>query len=254
METINVNGIDIAYTRQGQGTPLVLIHGYPLDHSIWDEVVPLLSPTFDLILPDLRGFGASASSDESATLADFAADIARLLDSLNIQQAALAGHSMGGYVALAFARAYPTRVRGLGLVSSQVLADTPEGKEGRYKTATNVAEKGVGVVAEAMTPKLSADGRIQAIVRALIQKQTPAGIIGALKAMAERADSTDLLSAMQFPVVLIHGEADALIPIERARAVESALLQSRLFALKNVGHLPMMESPQETAEALKHLA
>jgi pimeloyl-ACP methyl ester carboxylesterase len=246
--------MQLAYTRQGQGTLLVLIHGYPLDHTIWDDVVPLLSPTFDLILPDLRGFGASASSDQPATLADFAADIARLLDSLNIQQAALAGHSMGGYVALAFARAYPTRVRGLGLVSSQVLADTPEGKEGRYKTAASVAEIGVGVVAEAMTPKLSADARVQSIVRALIQKQTPAGIIGALKAMAERADSTDLLSAMQFPVVLIHGEADALIPIERARAVESALLQSRMFALKNVGHLPMMESPQETAEALKHLA
>lgn len=246
--------MELAYTRQGQGTPLVLIHGYPLDHTIWDDVVPLLSGTFDLVLPDLRGFGASAASDRPATMADFAADIADLLDRLRIPQAALAGHSMGGYVALAFARAYPTRVRGLGLVASQVLADTPEGRDGRYKTAASVAEKGVGIVAEAMTSKLSADARVQTIVRGLVGKQTPAGVIGALKAMAERADSTDLLSMMQFPVVLIHGEADALIPIERARAVEAALLQSRMFALKGVGHMPMMESPQETAEALKHLA
>ncbi len=246
--------MELAYTRQGQGTPLVLIHGYPLDHTIWDEVTPLLSRTFDLILPDLRGFGASASPDGPATMADFAADIAGLLDSLGIQQAALVGHSMGGYVALAFVRAYPMRVRGLGLVSSQVLADTPEGKEGRYKTAANVAEKGVSLVAEAMTPKLSADPRIQAIVRALIEKQTRAGVISALKAMAERADCTDLLPAMKYPVALVHGEADALIPIERARAVEASLPQARMFAIKNVGHLPMMESPQETAEALKVLA
>lgn len=254
MKIINVNGIDIAYDRQGQGKPLVLIHGFPLDHTIWAEVVPLLSGTFDLILPDLRGFGASASPDQACTMADLAADIAGLLDSLGIQQTALVGHSMGGYVALAFARAYPMRVRALGLISSQVLADTPEGREGRNKTAANVAEKGVGVVAEAMTPKLSADARIQTIVRALIEKQTPAGVISALKAMAERADCTDLLSVMQYPVVLVHGEADALIPIDRARAVEAALLQSRMFALKNVGHMPMMESPQETAEALKVLA
>ncbi len=253
METINFNGIDLAYDRQGQGKPLVLIHGYPLDHTIWADVVPLLAGTFDLILPDLRGFGASASSDRPVTMADFASDIAGLLDSLRIQQAALVGHSMGGYVALAFARAYPMRVSGLGLVSSQMLADTPEGREGRYKAAANVAEKGVSVVAEAMTPKLSAVPRIQTIVRGLIEKQTPAGVIGALKAMAERADSTDLLSMMQFPVVLIHGEADALIPIDRARAAEAAVLQSRLFALEGVGHMPMMESPQATAEALKHL-
>ena len=254
METLNVNGIDIAYDRQGQGKPLVLIHGYPLDHTIWVDIVPPLSGTFDLILPDLRGFGASASSDRPATMADFAADIAGLLDGLRIPQAALVGHSMGGYVALAFARAYPMRMSGLGLVSSQVLADSPEGKEGRYKAAANVAEKGVGVVAEAMTPKLSTHARIQAIVHSLIEKQTPAGVIAALKAMAERADSTDLLPAMQYPIVLVHGEADALIPIDRARAVEAALLQSRMFALKNVGHLPMMESPQETADALKYLA
>lgn len=244
----------LAYTRQGQGTPLVLIHGYPLDHSIWDEVAALLHGTFDLILPDLRGFGASAASTEPCTMADMASDLAELLDTLGLQQAALAGHSMGGYVALAFARAYPARLRGLGLVASQVLADKPEGREARYKTAATVAENGVGVVAEAMTPKLSTDAKVQARVRGLIEQQTPAGVIGALQAMAERLDSTELLPSLQMPVVLIHGDADVLIPIDRAHEVQTAVPQARLFTLAGVGHMPMLEAPQQVADALKHLA
>jgi pimeloyl-ACP methyl ester carboxylesterase len=246
--------MELAYTRQGQGTPLVLIHGYPLDHSIWDETAALLSGTFDLILPDLRGFGASASPADPYTMADMASDLAELLDKLGIQQAALAGHSMGGYVALAFARAYPLRLRGLGLVSSQVLADKPEGREGRYKTAASVAESGVQVVAEAMTPKLSADAKVQARVRSLIEQQTPAGVIGALKAMAGRPDSSDLLSSLSVPLVLIHGDADVLIPIERAREVQTAVPHARMFALGGVGHMPMLEAPSQVAEALKTLA
>jgi pimeloyl-ACP methyl ester carboxylesterase len=246
--------MQLAYTRQGQGTPLVLIHGYPLDHSIWDETAALLSGTFDLILPDLRGFGASASSTDPYTLTDLAADLAELLDELGIPRAALAGHSMGGYVALAFFRAYPARVRGLGLVASQVLADKPETREGRYKTAENVAQNGVGVVAEAMTPKLTADASLQGFIHALIERQTPAGVIGALRAMAERPDSTDLLSKLNVPLALIHGDADVLIPIERAREVQAAVPQAKLFTLYDVGHLPMMESPQAVAEALKTLA
>jgi pimeloyl-ACP methyl ester carboxylesterase len=254
MQTFTVNGIELAYTRQGQGTPLVLIHGYPLDHSIWDETAALLAETFDLILPDLRGFGASASPGGLYTLADMASDLAGLLDGLGIQQAALAGHSMGGYVALAFARAYPSRLRGLGLVSSQVLADKPEGRDARYKTAASVAENGVRVVAEAMTPKLSADAKVQVFVRDLIEKQTPTGVIGALKAMAERPDSSDLLTNLEIPLVLVHGDADALIPIERAREVQAALSHAKLFTLSGVGHMPMLEAPPAVAFALNHLA
>ena len=113
-------------------------------------------------------------------------DLAGLLDHLRIEKTAMAGHSMGGYVALAFAKKYPNRVRGLGLISSQAAADAPDRKEGRYKTAAEVAEKGVGVVVDAMTPKLSANADVQAFVRAVMERQKPSAMIGALKAMAER--------------------------------------------------------------------
>src|SRR5690242_11958198 len=131
MEKINVKDIQLAYERRGKGTPLVLLHGYPLDHHLWDEVAPLLEDTFDVILPDLRGFGESTTVDSPYSMDDYASDIAGLLDQLGISKAAIVGHSMGGYAALAFARMYPERVSGLGLVSSQVLADPPERKDGR---------------------------------------------------------------------------------------------------------------------------
>jgi 3-oxoadipate enol-lactonase len=254
MESVTVNGIQLAYDRRGQGAPLVLLHGFPLDHHLWDDVVPLLEDTFDMILPDLRGFGESTTVESLYTMDDYAGDIAGLLDQLAIQKAAMVGHSMGGYVALAFARLYPERVSGLGLVSSQVLADAPERKEGRYKSAAEVSENGIGSVVATMTPKFTADERLQSYARASMERQPPAGYVGALKAMAERADSTALLSSFNFPVVVIHGDSDALIPIDRAREVKAVLPQAHLVEISGAGHMPMMEAKEQTATALKHLA
>ena len=256
MEKINVKDVQLAYDRRGKqgGAPLVLLHGYPLDHHLWDEVAPLLEDTFDLVLPDLRGFGESTIADSSPTMEDYAADIAALLDYLNIQKAAIVGHSMGGYVALAFARLYPERVSGFGLVSSQVLADPPDRKEGRYKSAADVAENGIASVVAMMTPKFTSNEGLQVFARTSMERQQPAAYIGALKAMAERPDSTSLLSSLKVPVVVIHGDADALIPVDRAREVKAGLPQARLVEISGAGHMPMMEAKEQTAEALKHLA
>lgn len=254
MEKLSVNDIQLAYERRGKGTPLVLLHGFPLDHHLWDEVVPLLEDTFDLIIPDLRGFGESSMGDSPDDLDTYASDIAGLLDYLGIQQAAIAGHSMGGYIALAFVRLYPERVRGLGLVASQVLADTPERREGRYKSAADVAENGIGSVVDTMTTKFTPDERLQAYARQSMERQPPAAYTAALRAMAERRDSTPLLSTFNFPVVIVHGDADALVPIDRAREVKEALPQAHLVEIRGAGHMPMMEDREKTAQALKHLA
>ena len=254
MEKIDVNDIQLAYERRGRGTPLVLLHGFPLDHQLWEEVVPLLENTFDLIIPDLRGFGESTMGERPENLDTYASDIAGLLDYLGIQQAAIAGHSMGGYIALAFVRLYPERVRGLGLVASQVVADTPERREGRYKSAADVAENGIRSVVDTMTVKFTPDERLRVYARQSMERQQPAAYIGALRSMAERRDSTPLLSTFNFPVVIVHGDADALVPIERAREVKEALPQARLVEISGAGHMPMMEDKEKTAEALKHLA
>ncbi len=250
MKTLTVNNIEIAYERRGNGKPLLLIHGFPFDHTTWNGIVPLLENDFDLILPDLRGFGASSSLGTVYQISDMAKDLAGLLEHLGIEKAVVAGHSMGGYVSLAFAKDYPNQVGGLALISSQAAADTPERKEGRYKTAQEVEEKGVGVVAEAMTPKLSANAEVQKTVRELIQKQGKAGVIGALKAMAKREDSIPLLTSFNFPVVLVHGDADALIPLEKSGEMKEILPTSHLVVLPGAGHMPMLEFPKETAEAV----
>ncbi len=254
MNIVAVNGINLAYTRRGKGTPLMLIHGYPLDHTSWDEVASLLESQFDLIMPDVRGFGQSTTVETPYTISDMADDLAGLLDHLGIKTIALAGHSMGGYIALAFSKKYPQRVSGLGLVASQAAADSPEGKDRRYQTAADVAQKGVGIVAEAMTPKLSANARVQAFVRAVIVRQTPSAVIGALQAMAERENLMSHLSSVIFPVVLIHGNADVLIPIERAKEIKAVLPSARFIEVLDAGHMPMMEFPDEIAEGLKFLA
>ena len=253
MEKASINGIQIAYTRKGTGKPLVLVHGYPLDHTIWDKILPLLENNFDIITPDLRGFGQSDVVESQYSIADMAADIAGLLDQLGIEKTTIAGHSMGGYVSLAFARAYPERVLGLGLVASQAPADPPERKQGRYDAAAEIMKTGVEPVAESMPAKLTPDERVQAFVRGLIAEQQPTGLAGALKAMAERDDSTSALSGFKFPVAIVHGEVDELIPVQRAQEIKAAIPHAALMELSGVGHMPMMENPQITATTLKNL-
>lgn len=250
MHKLNIDGINLAYTRRGEGAPLVLIHGYPLDHSIWDELAPLVEHQFDLIVPDLRGFGDSDVMEGDDSMLEYARDVAGLLTRLKIQKAYLAGHSMGGYVALAFAREFEERVSGLAMVASQMAADTPERKEARRATARQVLQQGVGVVVETMAPKLSADERIQQFARSVIVRQAPLGIVAALTAMADRPDSTEIFASFPFPVTVVHGDADALIPVERGRAMKEALPSVHYVELAGAGHMPMMENPAGVAEAL----
>jgi pimeloyl-ACP methyl ester carboxylesterase len=252
MKKEKINNVEIAYERRGKGTPLVLIHGYPLDHAIWNEVAGLLENDFDVILPDLRGFGESTTLETPYGMNEIAEDLAQLLKKLDIKKTMIVGHSMGGYVALAFAHKYPDQVIGLGLVGSQAPSDLPERKEGRYKTAADVEEKGLSVVTP-MTDKLSADQKIRDVVRPMIERQSKNGVVGALKAMAEREDARAWLPDFTFPIVLVHGDKDELIPVERAQEIKVAISNAQLVELPGAGHLTMMEMPAKTAEALKLL-
>lgn len=253
MSLLSLPGVDLAYHRTGRGAPLVLLHGYPLDHRIWIECLPFLAQDFDLILPDLRGFGQSTALVSQYSMTDMADDLAGLLDHLGLENAFFAGHSMGGYVALAFAKKYPQRVRGLGLVSSQAAADSPEGRERRYKTAAEIGERGVIVAVDAMTEKLSADPAVRETVRGLILEQKPQALMSALGAMAERAETLSSLASVDFPLVLIHGDADLLIPLDRAREILNLQPFATLMELPGAGHMPMMEFPQQTADGLRQL-
>ncbi|MDX9992585.1 MAG: alpha/beta hydrolase [Anaerolineales bacterium] len=241
------------YLRAGSGQPLVLIHGFPLDHSLWEPLLPHLTGQFDVILPDLCGFGASALPESGCRIDEMAASLGSLLLELDLPQVFLAGHSMGGYVALAFARQFPRMLLGLGLISTQTLPDDAGKQAGRHKTAAEVEQQGSAALAEAMSSKLSANPAHAGLLREVILRQPVAGIANGLKAMASRPDSSEVLAGLGCPVSILHGLADALIPPERAREMKAALPSATLTELSGVGHMPMLEAPAETAEALKSL-
>lgn len=251
MNTVTVNGINLAYAQHGKGKPIVLIHGFPLDHSIWEETVGYLQDKFQLIVTDLRGFGRSSTPAGSYSLEDMASDIAGLLDYLELDKTTLVGHSMGGYIGLAFARLYPNRLAGLALVSTQAQGDTSEQKKGRYETAARVSEGGVDIVLDAMMTKFSAEPKIQQSISEIIASQDPPGVAGALKAMAERPDSSPVLSGARFPILIVHGDNDQLIPIQRAEQMKELNNTAELIVLEGVGHLPMMEVPGDLAKEIE---
>lgn len=253
MLSARVNGIDLAYARRGRGPALVLLHGHPLDHSIWEPVAAQLEPSFELILPDLRGFGGSASPAGPYTIPDMAKDVADLLDRLGLPNASLAGHSMGGYVALAFCSQFPERVRSLALVASQVAADPPDRRPARYEAADMVERQGMVIIADTFPEKLTGRVELRPLLREVILRQPRRGAAEALRAMAERQDSTGLLPALDLPIMIVHGTADALVPVLRAREAAALAKQGRLVELEAAGHMPMLEMPQETAEALRLL-
>jgi 3-oxoadipate enol-lactonase len=250
----SLNGVTCAYERTGKGKPVLLVHGFPLDHTIWDLLIPLLAKKADVIALDLRGFGESAVSPADYGMNDLAGDMAALLDQLKIEKAVIAGHSMGGYAALAFAHAYPRRVAGLGLISSQARADTPERKASRYQEAGDLVTHGVDQLAESMSAKLTADSDLQKKLKRLILHQSPNGLAAATKAMAERPDSTPFLAEFEFPVAIVHGLNDQMVPLERAREVKEKVKRGSLLEVEGAGHMPMMEAPQATAgELLRYL-
>jgi len=250
---IEINRIMIHYEEQGQGLPVIFIHGFPLNHTIWAPVLPLLKSQARLITPDLRGHGQSEAPASIYSMDQFAEDMRGLMDRLKIDKAVLIGHSMGGYISLAFARLYPERLAGLGLVSTQARTDTPERREARYDSAKAVSAQGTSFAANTLTPKYSDVSDVREKVREMILNTPVNGVVGSLFGMAERVDSRETLRNMQVPTMVVAGEADALFPQEVMRELADLLPRTRWYPIPNAGHMPMMEIPERVAEAVDGL-
>jgi pimeloyl-ACP methyl ester carboxylesterase len=246
--------VTLNYSEAGKGTPVVLLHGFPLSNAIWHKQQLRLSDRFRVITPDLRGHGKSPAPAGVYEMDVLARDVLALLDALKIDKAVIMGHSMGGYVALAAWRLAPERFLALGLIASQAGADTEEGRQGRHKTAEKVAAEGSKVVAEAMLPKLFAPGvQAEAIVqpvRQMMLNTPPAGIIGSLQGMATRPDCSALLTKISVPVLILAGDQDQIIPPEKAKAMAAAMKTATLIMVEHAGHMPMLEQPEATTTAL----
>jgi 3-oxoadipate enol-lactonase len=248
--------IDARVNRREHRNAVVLIHGFPFSASIWDEQDALATETC-IVRPDLRGAGSSNAPEGPYLMESLAADVALLLDALGIERAALAGHSMGGYVALAFARMFTERVTGLALVASRLRADTPREEQARRELAARVErERSIEPVMEGL-PKLLAPGtrsecpRVVERVYEIAAKTSPVGAAAALRGMALRASSEDIAEDLNVPVLTIAGARDAVVPLEEARASVQRFARGRLVIAEESGHLPMLEEPALVTSSLQ---
>jgi 3-oxoadipate enol-lactonase len=182
-----------------------------------------------------------------------AEDLLALLDKLEIEKAVIAGHSMGGYVSLAFAHAFPSRLAGLGLIATQAEPDSPERRQNRIKQAEEIGRKGVKILADGMAPKLSPYESMQSALIDSMKQANPKAVIAALKGMAERVSAAEWLASIEVPAVVVHGEQDALIPIEKSRTMAQLLPRGWMVELPCAGHMPMIEMPPGVADPLRML-
>lgn len=237
----------------GQGNPLVCLHGYAMDHSIWLRMSDEIKTGVKLILPDLRGHGRSPSPDGNYSMRSMAEDVLKLMDDRNLERACVAGHSMGGYIVLALAEYYPDRISGIALVASHSFEDIPEKKNARIEDIERVRHSFVTEVLAEMPEKLTRNPEIAGYCKQLISKSSKNGVMGVLAGMAERPDRTAVLKALEIPKMIIAGVDDQLIPFKTSKKMAEMIKGLTLVEIKGAGHMPMMEKPFETGSALLNL-
>jgi len=242
---------NLFYEEFGTGKALTLLHGFPFDHTIWLEIVPLMENDARILLPDLRGHGKSPSPPGTYTMQAMAEDVIRLWDALKIEKSILAGHSMGGYVTLAIAKTYPERLYGLILMASHSYADSPEKKAERMETIKKIEKNGDVSILTGMFRKLSYNKEIVEKSQTIISRAHPVGVCGALAGMAERQDSTQVLSDLEIPALMIAGKDDQMVAIENSRTIAAQMKKPWLIEISQAGHLPMLEQTAAVVDALK---
>lgn len=238
-----------ASKKQGWLT-LVLLHAFPFSSDMWENERKVFSGYAKVLTPDLPGFGGSPRLDE-VSIANMAEEVRHLLDHLKIEEpVVIGGLSMGGYVALEFYNRYPGRVRGLMLFATRAGADSRETRETRFKTIREIEQNGLDAFAEKtvfkMVGKTTAvlkPGTVQGIKQSMLASKEQ-GVTDALRAMAERADLTDLLGAVMCPTLILAGEEDGIIPPEEAAAMENKIPMAEMYRIPRVGHLINLENPE----------
>jgi pimeloyl-ACP methyl ester carboxylesterase len=261
MNAVQISTTKLAYIDQGHGAPILFVHGFPLDHSMWAAQIEALSANYRVIAPDLRGFGQSplgkADPKVGITMEQYANDLSEFLDALKITETVvLAGFSMGGYIAWQFVRKHSNRLRALILCDTRAQADNDEGRAGRIKMADNVAEWGSGRVAEIMGPRLFASSTFEkkpeliAAVRRVVERTPPAAIAAAQRGRAPRPDTTAFLPSIRLPALVVVGVLDAISTRDEMKSIAAAIPNAQFVEIAEAGHMTTMENPAAVNEAL----
>jgi 3-oxoadipate enol-lactonase len=254
MPYVNLGDATIHYREAGSGSEVVvLLHAFPLHSGMWAPQLQALGTRFRVIAPDYRGLGLSRPAPEAATMELLAGDVLGLLRQLGVRRAAVAGLSMGGYLALELYRRAPGLFRGLLLCDTKSTPDTEEAKTGRETYARSALAQGLSWVADDFAPKLlrpQPDPAVLAQVKALIGEGTPEGVAAAQRGMARRPDSVPTLSRITCPTAVIFGEQDQISPFAEALRMGNTIPAARIVRIPGAGHLPNLESPAAFDAAL----
>jgi len=243
---------------QGQGAPLLLVHGFPLDHSMWDAQVAEFSRDHRVIAPDLRGFGGSDLGSQPISMGGLADDLAALLDELRVTEPIVfCGLSMGGYIAWQFWDRHPARLGKLILCDTRAAADSAEAAAGRRESAARVLREGTAGLVEGMVPKLFAEATLRAApdlvgqVRHVMETTHPQAIAAALLAMAERPNMEPRLAEIAVPTLVLCGQFDAITPAEEMRRMAAAMPSAPFQEVAAAGHMSPLEQPVAVNQAIR---
>ena len=253
-----VNQLSLAYDEKGSGIPILWVHGYPLNKTLWKPQLDGLADITRGLAIDLRGHGESQATSGVYTMDLLADDCAAFLDVKGIQQPiVLAGLSMGGYVSMAFCRRHAGRLAGLILCATRPHADSPEGKQNRTDSAALAQQRGVHAAVSGLQTKLMAPDTytrrpdLVDTVKAMTESTPLEGVVGDLLGMRERPDSLATLAAFERPALILHGAEDQIIPISEAEKTQATLPNSRLEIIPEAGHLLNLEQPQAFNSAVR---
>jgi len=252
-----IDGIEIDYSDEGSGLPVIFIHAFPMNQTMWSEQVAALRGRCRAITLDLRGFGKSSAPGGPYSMERMASDVRALMAHLDIDRAVLVGLSMGGYISLAFYKLYPDAVRALVLADTRASADSEEGRERRFKSAEKAEREGSASIVRDMEVAAFApstrEKRRDIIERArvMIEANSPQGIAAAQRGMAARPDSTYTLIGIDCPTLILVGSEDSLTPASEAEALRDGIPHSQLKVIEGAGHMSNMEQPEQFNAALR---
>lgn len=254
----------VRYFDVGSGRPMLLLHAFPLSADHWLPQLTRVAPGWRAIAPDLRGFRgvgpAFGLPDEPISMDTYAADALELLAHLGVERAAVAGLSMGGYVAMALARMAPQRLDALVLADTRATADTLEGRAGRDRMIDLAQREGAAAIAREMVPKLLGETTrrhqpdLAHVIQHVIELNPPSAIVAGLQAMKARPDSHDVLAALTCPATIICGDEDTITPVADSEAMHRTIPGSKLVVLPRAGHLSNLEAPDAFTTALFQVA
>jgi pimeloyl-ACP methyl ester carboxylesterase len=259
MKRIEFEGRQIHYQVAGEGSALVLLHGFMESLAIWDEFAENLSESFRVIRIDLPGHGKTPASGQVHSMELMAAAVKAVLDNLEVDRCVMIGHSMGGYVTLEFAKQYPLMLCGMGLFHSHAAADTYEAKENRMRTIKiiNLNRKGFikqfipDLFAEANIVRFS--GHIEQLIKNA-EMMTAQSITDTLMGLKDRTGKYDLLLNTKIPVLFIAGKEDSRIPVQNILAQAILPRYSEVLVLGDVGHMGFIEAKEKTMEMVRGFA